>query len=134
MKEQVNLNKLKRDLIDALKQSSVRVSSIMPDKHAKPVFFRAIGTRAMEKTVDQVFANIDLEEVQQAKGPNIDISDEFAAELREIADSLEALRKKIWRTMKEKEDHRENVNNTLFALQSDIRSAADLVSWSYFGN
>ena len=134
MKELVNLNKLKTDLIDALKQRTVRVSSIMPDKNSKPVYFRAIGTREMEKVVDEVFANLDIEELKKTEGQNVDIADTYAKELRTLADNLDALRCKIWRTSKEKGVDKESLNDKLFALQSDIRHAADEVSWSYFGD
>ena len=133
MREFVNLNKLKRDLIDALKQRSIRISS-MSNKESKPVYFRAIGTREMEKVIGEVFATLDIEEIQEHNGQNVDISDVYAAELRRLADEVEAVRCKIWRTSQDKEMDKENLNNKLFAIQSDIRHAADEVSWSYFGN
>ena len=134
MKELVNVNKLKRDLIDNLKQRTVRVSSIMPDKHSKPVYFRAIGTREMEKTIDEVFVNLEIEELKEKNGENVDIADAYAAELRRLADEIETVRCKIWRTSQEKAVDKENLNDKLFALQSDVRHAADEVAWSYFGN
>ena len=134
MKELVNVNKLKRDLIDNLKQRAIRVSSIMPEKYSKPVYFRAIGTKEMEKAVDEVFANLEITAVTEEKGPDTDIADVYAAELRRLADEVEAVRCKIWRTSQDAETDKENLNNKLFAIQSDIRHAADEVSWSYFGN
>ena len=134
MKELVNVNKLKRDLIDNLKQRAIRASSIMPEKHSKPVYFRAIGTKEMEKAVDEVFANLEITAVTEEKGPDADIADVYAAELRRLADEVETVRCKIWRTSQDTETDKENLNNKLFAIQSDIRHAADEVSWSYFGN
>ena len=134
MKELVNLNKLQRDLIDGLKQRTVRVSTIMADKHAKPVYFRAIGTREMEKTISEVFAKLDTEELTKEQGEHVDISDIYAAELRQIADSVEAMRCKIWRVSQDKQTDKEDLNNKLFSIQSMIRHAADEVSWSYFGD
>lgn len=134
MKELVNVNKLKRDLIDNLKQRAIRVSSIMPEKHSKPVYFRAIGTKEMEKAVDEVFANLEITAVTEEKGPNADIADVYAAELRRLADEVETVRCKIWRISQDAETDKENLNNKLFAIQSEIRHAADEVSWSYFGN
>ena len=130
MKELVNLNKLKRDLVDALKQRSVRVST----NTGRPVYFRAVGTKEIESVVDDVFAHIDVEEMQEAKGNEVDIADEYAKEMRKVADELESLRRKLWRTMKEKESVKEDLNNKIFAIQSDIRHCADEVSWSYFGD
>ena len=130
MKELVNLNKLKRDLVDALKQRSVRVSA----NTGRPVYFRAVGTKEIESVVDDVFANIDVEEMQEAKGKDVDIADEYAKDMRKVADELESIRRKLWRTMKDTESVKEDLNNKIFTIQSDIRHCADEVSWSYFGD
>lgn len=134
MKELVNLNKLQRDLIDSLKQRAIRVSSAMPEKHSKPIYFRAIGTKELEKTVNDVFANLEIIAVENEKGPEADIADAYAAELRRLADEIETVRCKIWRTSQEKEMDKETLNNNLFSIQSNLRHAADEVSWSYFGD
>ena len=70
--------------------------------------------------------------MKESKGQNVDVADELAADIRVVADSLEALRRKIWRISKDKE--KEDLNNKIFAIQSDIRHVADEVSWSYFGD
>lgn len=135
--ETVNLNKLKQDLMDAFKKRAVRVATTKSlDKEGngpRNIFFKAVGTNEIKKVLDDVFANVDIEQIRAETGEDIDLSDVYARELRTIADSLEAARCKIWRGMRENDDHKEDLNNKLFALQSDIRSAADLVSWSYFG-
>ena len=130
MKKLINISKLKQDLSDALRQRSIKVSTVkaLNDENPRHTYLRAVGTNEINKVLDDVFANIDNEE------EITDLAEFYAAELRKLADNIEETRCKIWQTQKSDKEDKEEITDKLFKIQSDLRDVANLVSWNYFGD
>lgn len=124
MKELININKLKEDLISELKNRSIRmstVSTITQEKgYPKHIYMRAIGTGEMQKTVDEVFAKLDTDDTQPETIPQ----EAYTAELQQLTHDIQQLRCKVQRQMKDN-DYKEDLVSDMYNIEAKLRQCSE---------